>query len=58
MAIKVVSNLKVDFPNIKLMMVGPEDDGSMENCKKLCIELGVTDNVLFTGLVKKENILF
>lgn len=37
-----------------LILVGP-DDGHMEECKHLVTELGITENVLFTGFLGGEH---
>lgn len=54
LAIKLVSKLKSDFPEVKLTMVGPDKDGTMEVCKRLCKELNIEENVTFTGRLSKE----
>lgn len=53
MAIDVLFNLKKDFPNATLTMVGPDKENLIEDCKKHASELNV--DVKFTGkLAKKE----
>ncbi len=54
MAIKVLAKLKKAKPNATLCMIGPDKDGSMERCKLLAEELGVINDVLFTGKLTKE----
>ena len=54
MAIHVVAGLKELHPNVKLCMVGPDKDGSLELCKKLSKELNVIENIEFTGVLPKE----
>jgi glycosyltransferase involved in cell wall biosynthesis len=55
MAISLLYELKKDYQGAELCMVGPDKDGSMEECKILSKELGISDSVLFTGkLTKKE----
>ena len=54
MAILVLNELLKDFPNASLCMVGPDKDGSLEECEKLSIELNIQKNILFTGLLKKN----
>ena len=54
MAILVLNDLLKDFPNASLCMVGPDKDGSLEECEKLSIELNIQKNILFTGLLKKN----
>jgi glycosyltransferase involved in cell wall biosynthesis len=53
MAIRVVASLAPSYPAIQLCMVGPDKDGSMEQCKQLAVELGVADRIVFTGLLSK-----
>jgi L-malate glycosyltransferase len=52
MAIKVLSELKKEFPNPQLCMVGPDVDNGMEQCKLLAKELNV--EVFFTGKLTRE----
>lgn len=50
LAIKLVHFLtKNGEKDVSLTMVGPDKDGSMEECKKLSMDLGVNDLVHFTG---------
>lgn len=53
MAIKVLFELKKDFPNAKLCMVGPDRDGTLENVKTLVNELNLESSVEFTGVLTK-----
>lgn len=52
MAIFVLKRLKEKYPNASLSMVGPDKDGSQENCRKLAKDLKV--DVHFTGLLSKK----
>jgi glycosyltransferase involved in cell wall biosynthesis len=54
LAIKVVKRLSDSFPGITLTMVGPDKDGSMDQCKKLAAELAISEKVTFTGKLSKE----
>ncbi|MCB0698580.1 MAG: glycosyltransferase family 4 protein [Chitinophagales bacterium] len=54
MAIRVVDTLRKDYPDVHLTMVGPELDGSMEECKKLCAELKLHEQIKFTGKLSKK----
>lgn len=55
LAIEVLYELSLTYPEAKLCMIGPEKDDTLEKCKKLAISLGVIDKVEFTGrLTKKE----
>lgn len=53
MAMQVLQNLLVDFPDAQLCMVGPDKDGSLEECQAYAInhQLPVT----FTGKLSKED---
>jgi glycosyltransferase involved in cell wall biosynthesis len=54
MAIYVLYQLIKDHPDAELCMVGPDKDGSIEECKILAKKLGVSDSVLFTGRLSKK----
>lgn len=54
MAIEVLHLLKKRHPNAKLCMVGPQKDKSQKHCKDLVYKYGLSDSVIFTGLLKKE----
>ena len=55
MAIEVVKILKNDFNNIKLTMIGPDKDGSLDDCKKLVENYNLNENIVFTGYLEKKN---
>ncbi|WP_124980891.1 glycosyltransferase family 4 protein [Nonlabens xiamenensis] len=52
MAIEVYAEVRKLYPNASLIMVGPDKDGSMEECGKLAKELGIP--VQFTGLLTRK----
>lgn len=55
MAIKVLHELKKEYPEAELCMVGPIKDESFNSCKALVNTLGLENSVEFTGhLSKKE----
>jgi glycosyltransferase involved in cell wall biosynthesis len=54
MAIEVLSELKVNYPDAKLCMIGPDKDGSLENVRELAIAKEVIDDVEFTGVLTKK----
>ena len=54
MAVTVVANLIKYYPGILLTMVGPDKDGSLQQCKNLALQLGVSDNITFTGKLSKQ----
>lgn len=55
MAIRLVANLKAQYPQIKLTMVGP-DMGKLEDCKILIQKLGVSDNIELTGKIPNNEL--
>jgi glycosyltransferase involved in cell wall biosynthesis len=57
LAIRVLADLKRSFPNVHLTMIGPDKgDGSFQATQRLATELGVADQVDFTGGVPKAEI--
>tara|TARA_B100000579_G_C22749714_1_gene813379 strand:- start:254 stop:1267 length:1014 start_codon:yes stop_codon:yes gene_type:complete len=54
MAINVLSKLIKIYPNAILCMVGPDKDGSLKLCKELSVNLGIDNNITFTGLLSKS----
>jgi len=53
MAIRVLHRLLERYPDTTLCMVGPDKDGSMQDCQQLAERLGVADRVRFTGRLPK-----
>jgi glycosyltransferase involved in cell wall biosynthesis len=53
MAISVLRELKKEYPEAVLCMVGPDKDTSMVSCKRTVAKLGLSDSVTFTGNLKK-----
>lgn len=57
LAVQVVAQLAQDFPDVQLVMMGPDKgDGSFEQMKGLALQLGVSDKLTCTGAVTKEEI--
>jgi L-malate glycosyltransferase len=54
LAIDLVERLKDKFPCIKLTMVGPDKDGSLEQAKSIVSQKGLQDHVTFTGVLSKK----
>ncbi|GAB3711709.1 glycosyltransferase family 4 protein [Flavobacterium koreense] len=52
MAIQVAADLKNEFPNVTLCMVGPDKENLINGCKELANKLNVP--VTFTGKLSKE----
>lgn len=52
MAIKVLEQLKINYPAAELCMVGPEKDGSLKKCKDYAERNDL--KVVFTGKLKKK----
>lgn len=55
MAIKVLAELKKDYPLAELCMVGPDKDGSLLACRTLADKLNVGNAIRFTGLLPKKD---
>lgn len=53
MAVHLVHHMKQQYPDVQLTMVGPEVDGSMDKCKQLAKDLGVDQQITFTGKLSK-----
>lgn len=57
LAVRVVSLLAKDFPDVRLVMIGPDkDDGSLVATKDLAQRLGVTDRVTYAGQISKDEV--
>jgi glycosyltransferase involved in cell wall biosynthesis len=54
LAIKTLAELLKTNSHVKLAMVGPDKDGSLDTCKKLADELGVASNIEFVGLLSRD----
>jgi len=53
MAVYVLSELLKKHPSAKLCMVGPDKDGSLQECKNLALSLNVSESIEFKGLLSK-----
>lgn len=53
MAVYVLSELLKKYPLAKLCMVGPDKDGSLQECKDLAMLLGISESIEFKGLLSK-----
>ena len=57
LAPQVVARLKPEFPNIRLVMVGPDKgDGSLQQTRALARQLGVESNLDFAGGVAHDEV--
>jgi len=54
MAVYVLSALLKNYPSAKLCMVGPDKDGSFQECIALAKALGVHTSVEFNGMLSKS----
>lgn len=52
MAVRVLFEVKKKYPSASLTMVGPDKDGSLQQCRALAKKLGV--DVTFTGKLSKQ----
>ncbi|MBF0430916.1 MAG: glycosyltransferase [Fibrobacteria bacterium] len=55
MAVKLIAELKKQYPHCLLTMAGP-DSGAFKSCKSLTKELGLENNILFPGRLSKKEI--
>ena len=54
MAVKVLSELIKNIPDASMFIVGPDKDGSYNECIQLARKLAVEKNIHFTGVLKKN----
>ena len=54
LAVSVLAKLKDTYPNAKLCMVGPDKDGSLQECENLALSLGVKNSIDFKGMLQKK----
>jgi len=52
LALKLVEDLRIHYPDISLCMIGPEKDGSLQKCKDYALKHDLP--VIFTGKLSKE----
>ena len=55
LAIRIVKSLIEKYPETRLTMVGPDKDGSLNDCKKLVAELQLQEHVSFTGMLARND---
>jgi len=55
MAIKAFVMLKEKYPKATMCMVGPDKDGTLQTCKELTSELGISEAVTFPGKLEKKD---
>lgn len=53
MSVRVFAAIQKTYPEAQLCMVGPDKDGSMECCKLLVAQLGISQQVQFPGQMTK-----
>ncbi len=53
LAVEVLKKLKQKYPEAQLCMVGPDKDGTLARVKQLTAHYGLSDSVLFTGVLPK-----
>lgn len=56
LVIKAVSNLKIQFPNIKYILSGKYDEKEYLRINKLIAELKVRDHVILTGFIDEDEL--
>jgi glycosyltransferase involved in cell wall biosynthesis len=55
LGIELVQRLKPIYPEIELCFVGPEKDGTMEDCKAMVVDKQLEEHISFTGRLSKED---
>lgn len=55
MAVRVLTALKEKYPDVKLCMVGPDKDGSLQEVLKLAHDLKVQKNLITPGFMSKKD---
>ncbi|WP_068472683.1 glycosyltransferase family 4 protein [Saccharicrinis aurantiacus] len=55
MAVRLVSLLKENHPDVHLNIVGEDKDGSLQDCILLAESLSVTNNITFSGRLSKKD---
>lgn len=57
LAPRVMAQLKKDFPDIELIMFGPDQgDGSLLRARQVAVGLGVASSIEFPGVIPKTNV--
>ena len=54
MAINVLKELKEIYPKASLCMVGPFKDNSIDECKSLADKHNLSDSIVFTGVLSRD----
>jgi len=54
LAIKIIHELSKKYNDVSLTMVGPDKDGSLDECKKLARQLKVDHLITFTGRLSRD----
>ena len=55
MAVRVLNVLKEKYSNSTLTMVGPDKDGTLEECRVLATDLELNGSIDFKGYMKKND---
>lgn len=57
LAPRIMAHLASEFPDLKLIMVGPDKgDGSLQEARRIAVELGVDERIKYPGQVNKRNV--
>ena len=56
LALRVLDQLRRDFPNVRLTMVGQDKDGTLRQVEALARDLGVSDRLEIPGQVPKADV--
>jgi glycosyltransferase involved in cell wall biosynthesis len=52
--IKALPDIIKEYPDVSIVLIGPDPDGYMNELKKITENIGVLDHVLFLGFVSEE----
>ncbi|MEP6512556.1 MAG: glycosyltransferase family 4 protein, partial [Parafilimonas sp.] len=55
LALQILQQLLLIYNNAKLIMIGPDKDGSFETCRQLSAKLNLHQHIEFTGLLQKQD---
>ena len=55
MIIKAIKIIVEKFPEIQVSMLGHDIDGTLEKCKKLVVQLNLSENILFLEKMTRDN---
>jgi glycosyltransferase involved in cell wall biosynthesis len=54
LALQALSHISAEFPEVKLVLAGPEEDGYFSTIRNRSLSLGISDHVIITGLLNSR----